>query len=206
LPHHANLIPLQVNLMRVKLCIRLAILAATCAAHHFALGSDRLCAHATWATCSGLIKDAIDKDDGSEPKRLLGLAMEWNESCDARYEQLRKVGRAESSVPDSEKVYEAVRDKLNPESIAKDKALDLLFRTWLPRVAEVIEWASGPFVSGLRAFFTSSSIASDYDELRICNVDIQTALNKKLMPYMEPDWKSKLNTAVQQAGQELRTP
>ncbi|AXC15945.1 hypothetical protein ACPOL_6733 (plasmid) [Acidisarcina polymorpha] len=132
--------------------------------------------------------------------------MEWNSSYAARFDHLRKGGVIEPSFPDSEKIYEAVKDKLDPRSIAKDKAREVLIKKLLPRVAFIVEWSSTPFAEGLKVFLSSSETASDYDELRLANDDVQRSIERKLGPYLQSDWKATLNAAIIEAAPELRNP
>ncbi len=41
----------------------------------------------------------------------------------------------------------------------------------------------------LKAFFSSSEIASDYSELKLMNDSIQKKLAGLLAPHMKPDWR-----------------
>ena len=85
------------------------------------------CAHGTWAACGVAVKNELDKNP-SEPKRIVELAGLWGRSYSVRFDALRKNGKIEKSIPDSDKIFEAVSAKLNPVDIAKDKTVDALSR------------------------------------------------------------------------------
>jgi hypothetical protein len=58
--------------------------------------------------------------------------------------------------------------------------------------------AGSAWVTALKASLTSSEIASDFDELELMNRLMQKEIIKELTPFMVPDWKVKLNRAVDQ--------
>jgi hypothetical protein len=65
---------------------------------------------------------------------------------------------------------------------------------------------STPLGVALQAFFNSSEIATDYDELRLMNDDLQSRFMEKLGPSLRPNWKNLLNSATQQAAPQLVAP
>jgi len=166
---------------------------------------DSLCANTTWSNCGVAVKEALQKNP-SDPKDILQIASAWGRAYDARYNELRAKGRVEKATPDADKIFEAVSSKLNPLEIAKDKARDALVKKYLARLAPVVEWAGGSVAEGLKAFLDSSEIATDYDELRLINDDIQSRVATLLQPFVKPDWKETLNQAVREAGPQLRKP
>ncbi len=162
-----------------------------------------LCANTTWSNCGVAVKEALQKNP-SDPKDILQIASAWGMAYEARYNELRKKGRVEKATPDADKIFESVSSKLNPLEIAKDKTVDALVKKYFARLAPVVEWAGGSIAEGFNAFFDSSEIATDYDELRLMNDDIQSRVSTLLQPYFKPDWKQTLNQAVKEAGPQLR--
>lgn len=167
--------------------------------------AQSVCPNSTWSNCGIAVKQELQTKP-SDPKKVIQLAMLWGAAYDAQYNELRKKSRLQTSTPDSDKIFEQVSSKLNPVDIATDKALDALVKKFLPRVAPVLEWASSPLAVALKAFFDSSEIASDYDELRLMNDAIQNRVAILLQPYLKPDWKDLLKHAVQDAAPQLRKP
>jgi hypothetical protein len=163
---------------------------------------ERVCEVGTWSQCGVAVKQALDERP-SDPREVLNIALAWGAGYDKQFDRLRRAGRLESSTPDSEKIYEAVKDKLDPKEIAKDRALEALVKKHFARAAPVLEFANGPIAAALFAFFDSSEIASDYDELRHMNVEIQKEVVELLGPALRPDWRPKLQNAVQQAVPQL---
>lgn len=161
------------------------------------------CTKSTWSNCGVAVRQELDKNP-TDLKRIVEIAGLWGTAYSAQYDSLRRRGKLETSTPDAQKIYDAVADKLNPINIAKDKASDALLKRFLPRLAAIMEWAPAPAVEALKAFFDSSEIATDYDELRLMNDDIGRRLARLLEPYMVQDWKDRLKQAVQAAGPQLR--
>lgn len=166
--------------------------------------AEDACSKGTWANCGMAVKKELDKAPPAQ--RTVELALLWEKAYDARFNELRRSGKLERSTPDSEKIYEAVKEKLNPIEIAKDKAKEELLKKYLPRLAPLMKWAGGPIGTALQAFFNSSEIATDYDELRLMNNDLQELILKQLSPLLKPDWNAQLRQAVEAAGPQLRMP
>ena len=167
--------------------------------------AEQVCKTSTWSNCGLAIKQELDKKP-ADPKRVVQLAAAWGESFGARFNSLRKQGRVEQSTPDSEKIFDEINSKLNPVEIAKDKALEAILKRYLAFAATALEWAEKPLAVALKAFFDSSEIATDWDELRLMNDDIQKRVAVLLAPHMRTDWKERLNAAAQAAGPQLRRP
>lgn len=162
------------------------------------------CTHGTWSNCGVAAKQWLDANPNASVQELLAVAAQWNMAYDKQYNDLRARGQLQQSTPDADKVFEAVKDKLDPREMAKDQAVDALVKQFLPKVAPVLKWASdNPFIVALKAFFTSSEIASDYDELRLMNDDLQQRFINVLTPSLDPDWNDKLKAAVTDAAPSL---
>jgi hypothetical protein len=162
-----------------------------------------VCNKGTWSNCGVAIKKALDKKP-SDPKTILQIAQSWAKSYDTQFNALRKQGRIEKSTPDSEKIFEAVKSQLDPIEISKDQVVDDLVKKYLPKAAPVLKFASGPIGAALGAFFNSSEIATDYDELRLMNDQIQQAVLALLQPSLDSDWQSSLQQAVKNAVPQLK--
>lgn len=167
---------------------------------------DDACTKGTWANCGAAAKQWLDKNASPTPQQLVRVANLWAEAYGKQFDQLRAAHRIEKSTPDSEKIFEAVKSKLDPIDIAKDKAVDSIVKKLLPKAAVVLKWASTPLGVALQAFFNSSEIATDYDELRLMNEDLQSRFMEKLGPSLKPNWKDLLNSATQQAAPQLVAP
>ena len=166
--------------------------------------ADQVCrAKDNWANCGVAIRRELDQKP-TDVKRLADLASMWGAAYGARYDFLRRQHHLDTATPDSEKIFEEVNSKLNPIEIAKDKAQDALLKRCLSWLATLVEWTEKPIAVLLKAFFTSSEIASDYDELRLMNDDLQKSFAALLAPYMKPDWQQRLTNAVNSATPQLR--
>ena len=86
------------------------------------------------------------------------------------------------------------------------KIIDALVKKYLSQLAPVLVWASSPLAEALKAFFDSSEIATDYDELRLMNNLIQLKVAALMQPFFKPHWKDTLKQAVQEAAPQLRKP
>ena len=172
----------------------------------FAASTADVC-RGTWANCGGAVKTDLMRRP-QDPRAIVELGNLWAAAYERQYEFLRSQGRLQQSTPDADKIFEAVKSKIDPVEIAsdrlKDKAVEALIKKYLSRLAPLIKFASGPYIEALKAFFTSSEIASDYDELRLMNDDIQQRIAELLQPYLRPDWKASVNTAFQQATPIIR--
>lgn len=162
-----------------------------------------ICASSTWSNCGVEIKKELDKKP-IDPKLVIHLAIVWGKAFDIRYDALRKEGHVQTSTPDSEKIFGAIKSKIDPIEVAKDKAIDELLKKYLPGAAAVMKFASGPISTALQTFFNSSEIATDYDELRLMNDDLQRRITALLESSLDPDWQSKLQNAVHEAMPLLR--
>jgi hypothetical protein len=172
-----------------------------------AASAEEICGKGTWANCGMAVKAEIDKQPDN-PKAIIALASVWAASYDRQYDFLRSRGHLEKSTPDAEKIFAEVESKVDPIDIVSDKVKDKILETavkrYLSRLAPLLKFASSPFAAALKAFFDSSEIASDYDELRLMNDDLQARISAKLAPYLKPDWQVRLNSAAQQAAPALR--
>jgi hypothetical protein len=159
----------------------------------------------TWSNCGVAVKQWLDSNANPNVQDLIAVAMQWNAAYDKQYNALRASGRLQKSTPDADKIFEAIKGKLDPREMAKDQAVDALVKKFLPKVAPVLKWASdNPFMVALKAFFTSSEIASDYDELRLMNDDLQGRFMSILTPKLDPDWNDKFKAAVNEAVPSIR--
>ena len=180
-----------------------------CAAVVFLCGTlkaqsvQSICANTTWSNCGVAVKLELKKNP-SDPKEILQIALAWGKAYDSRYQELRQKGRIQTATPDADKIFEAVKSKIDPLEIAKDQAVDALAKKYFSRLAPIVEWAGGPIAEALKAFFDSSEIATDYDEVRLMNDDIQKRIAVLLQPFFKPDWKEILNQAVKEAAPQLK--
>jgi hypothetical protein len=173
----------------------------------FAATATEVCENSTWSNCGAAVRAELDRKP-TDPKTIIMLANAWAGSYDKQYNWLRSKGQLQKSVPDSEKIFDELRSKVDPLDIVADKVKDKVIETavkrYFSRLAPLVVIASGPIGQALKAFFTSSDIATDYDELRLMNEDIQARVSALLAPYLKPDWKSMLTNAVQQAVPSLK--
>jgi hypothetical protein len=179
----------------------------SCCTSLCAAAADEVCAKSTWANCGMVVKAELDRQP-NDPKRIINLAGLWAASYDKQYDFLRSRGRLERSTPDAEKIFAEVESKVDPIDIVsdqvKDKVLEVAVKRYFSRLAPLLKFASSPLAAALKVFFESSEIASDYDELRLMNDDLQTRITTQLSPYLKADWKARLNSAVQEAAPSLQ--
>lgn len=179
------------------------------AVNGLAATATQVCESSTWSNCGAAVRAELDRNP-TDPKTILTLANAWAVSYDKQYNWLRSKGKLQQSVPDSEKIFDELRSKVDPLDIVTDKVKDKLIETavkrYFSRLAPLVAVASGPIGQGLKAFFTSSDIATDYDELRLMNDDIQSRVGRLLAPYLKTDWKAMLTNAAQQAVPSLKKP
>jgi hypothetical protein len=134
--------------------------------------AENICRQAgNWANCGMAVKQELSAGSITV-ERAVDLGVLWGRAYGDRYDWLRKKGRVESSTPDAEKIRKLVLDRLDPRSIAKDRATDAILKKYLPTLAALVQWAKNPITAALYAFFNCSEIASDYDELRLMNEDL----------------------------------
>jgi hypothetical protein len=194
-----------------RVCLSVVALVGICGTARSAAAATaaEICGNSTWSNCGSAVRMELDRTPG-DAKTIVAVAGLWAASYDKQYNWLRSKGRLEKSVPDADKIFEEIKSKVDPLDIVTDKIKDKLIETavkrYLSRLAPLVVFASSPIVQALKAFFNSSEIASDYDELRLMNDDIQRRLATQLSPYLKPDWKTLLNSAAQQAGPSLRRP
>jgi hypothetical protein len=166
---------------------------------------DSACSKSTWSNCGVAIRQALDRGL-SDPKDILNLALLWAAAYDARYSELRKQGHLEKSTPDSEKISEELKSHIDPLEIAKDKIEDKVLKLLLGKLAFLVDVASSPWITALKISLNSSEIASDYDELELMNRSMQKQIVKQLTPFMLPEWKVRLNQAVDQKDLIITKP
>jgi hypothetical protein len=158
-----------------------------------------------WANCGISVRRELEKKP-SDPKRVVELAGLWGSAYGDRFDALRKARRIETATPDSAKIFAEVNSRLNPIDIAKDKSEEVLLKKYLSWVATLMEWMEKPLSQALKAFFDGSETATDYDELKLMNDDIQKRVMVLLDPHLRSDWKDKLKRAVIDASPQLIKP
>lgn len=79
-----------------------------------------------------------------------------------------------------------------------------LVKKFLPQLAPVLKFAGSKLATALAAFFSSTEIATDYQEVKVMNDDLQDQFATRLAPVLKPNWKDLLNTAVEQAAPQLQ--
>jgi hypothetical protein len=167
-----------------------------------ASGQADLCRDRTWSNCGIAVKQRLDANP-TELFQILALAESWGNAFDKEYEVLRKKGRLERAVPDSVKIKERLWEQINPISLAKDAALDAIVKRYFARLAPFIKFATGPIRSVVDAAIIPSDIATDYDELRMMNDDIQRKIAGLLRPHLRPDWELLFQNAAASAAPQL---
>lgn len=178
--------------------------AATVQSALTAASAEDACNNGTWANCGLAVKQELDRSPNVD--RVIALGTLWGKAFDTQFDNLRKQHRVERAVPDSEKIYEAIKSKIDPLDIVTDRAREAAIKRFLPRLEFVVKWASGPIGAALQAFFTPSDIATDYDELRLMNDQLQEQMLNVLRPSLRPNWNDQLKSAVQSAAPQLRMP
>lgn len=172
----------------------------------FALSAVEAC-RGTWSNCGVAVKIELEKRP-SDAKTVVDLAGLWAVAYDKQFNWLRSKGKLQQSTPDADKIFEAVRSKLDPLDIAsdkvRDKVVEALLKRYLAHLAPIVQFASGPIGEALKVFFDSSEIATDFDELRLMNDDIQRRLGSLLEPYLKPNWQALVNRATQEAIPTIR--
>jgi hypothetical protein len=136
-------------------------------------------ANAFWADCAKNVKAAIKATN--DPKEALQLAAMWAE----RYELLYKAN-AQTTWPlsDEERLTsgmeglwdETIGKNLDPTGLALDAAL----KRYIPRLAAVVELASGPYVAFFWNLIAPSPIANDFTAAKPDNAEINRLVMSKL--------------------------
>ena len=155
---------------------------------------EAACTKSTWSNCGVAIKQALDKKPAN-PKDIVNLALLWASAYGARFDELRRKGHLEKSTPDSGKVSDAVESKIDPVDFAEDTADEAILKAVLGKLAFLVEFFNS---DALNAFFNSSEIKSDYDELQLMDRILQKQITQQLEPYMKADWREQLKQAIGQ--------
>ena len=165
------------------------------------------CTNGTWANCGNAVQQWLKGNSNADPKDVLRVANLWGQAYASRFDELRAKGQIQEATPDSEKIKEAIRSKLDPVEVTKDEIEDAvlkgLVKKFLPQLAPVLKFASGKLATVLSAFFDSTEIATDYQELKLMNDDLQNQFAARLSVVLKPNWNDLLNKAVEQAAPQL---
>lgn len=168
--------------------------------------TESICKNSSWSNCGVAVKQVLDNNPPTNPHDIVALGMLWAASYGKQYDALRASGHLDRSTPNSQKIFEEVSSKLNPVDIAKDKAIDALVKRFLPRLAFLFKFAETPLGVALKAFFSSTDIASDLDELNLINDDLSKRFADLLEPFLQADWNDKLKAAAKSSMPALGLP
>ena len=166
--------------------------------------AEDVCSNSTWSNCGVVVKRELENTQ--DVKRTVDLAFIWSNAFGKEYDTLRKRGRLEKAVPESERIREVLNDNFNPVEIAKDQAREVLLERCCKTVAFIMKWAGAPMIAALQAYFDGQDTATDWDELRNMNDELQGIVLSRMRPYMRPDWQARLTGAVEQSRQQLKLP
>lgn len=165
---------------------------------------EKACAEGTPMTCGGVVQDAL-RSLGDDPRRALELGLLWGRAFEGEVERLKRAGRLKTAERDADKIQGWFEDQIDPLSHAQDAALEALLKKYLPRLATVLGLLEAP-LGGFAAFFDSSEIATDFDELRFLNDQIQERIAAKISPHLDKAWRVEYEKIGRRAGPALRTP
>ena len=179
--------------------IALIAAAQCCTALSSAQSLEVACnSNASWSTCGVAVRHELDKMP-TNPERIVAIAKTWGQAYARQFDWLRAHGRLTESAPDSQKVFDEVSSRLDPLQVSKDRAEEALLKRYLPLIATIMGWLEKPFVQGLKISAISSDTATDYDELELMNNDLQRRIAILLEPYLQPNWKTSLATALEKS-------
>lgn len=165
---------------------------------------EKACADSTPMTCGGAVEDAL-KALGDNPHRALELGLLWGRVFEKEVDRLKRAGRLKTAQRDADKIQGWFEDQIDPLSYAQDAALEALLKKYLPRMATVLGLLEAP-LGGIAVFFDSSEIATDFDELRFLNAQIQERIAAKISPHLDKAWRGGLEEIGRRAGPALRAP
>lgn len=131
-----------------------------------------------WADCAKKVKEAIETAE--TPQQAIQFAIEWNQRFSAlvaAYPEDDWTADDQQRFEDAfnDKIQEQI-DKVNPLKVIEDALFEQLF----PRVAAILEWASGPVATAISTLIAPSPIANPVQEAKPYNSEIQAALRQKL--------------------------
>lgn len=164
---------------------------------------EEICKSSTPMNCGGAVGKAL-KVLGDDPKRALELGLLWGAVFESELRRMKGTGQLKTSEKDSEKIEEAFRDEVDPIAKLGGAVLETLVKRYLPKVATVLGLLESPVLGGLAAFFDSSQVASDFDELRLLNDSVQAQVAAKLDRYLGPDWQKRFAEVGARVGPELK--
>src|SRR5438045_2001861 len=109
--------------------------------------AEDACNNGTWANCGLAVKQELDRSPNVD--RVIALEVLWGKAFDMQFDNLRRQHRVERAVPDSEKIYEAIKSRIDPLDFVADRAKEAAIKRFLPRLEFVAKWASGPIGTAL---------------------------------------------------------
>lgn len=166
--------------------------------------------------CATLIQRALKNapDPLANPNPVFRLAALWDAKFESEYEVFRRSKQLKSAKSDYELIMEEIEKQIDPREIVKEKIAEKIrtrvsawFVKRFKQMAPVVRFLGSRIVSlgltGVGAFLKPSEIATDWDERRHLNDQIQDDIANKLMPLLKPDWRYKFE---KQVGPVLERP
>lgn len=158
--------------------------------------------NATPMNCGGAVLRELEALQ-DQPKAALELGLLWGTVYAKEVDRMEKTGRLKKAEKDFDKIEAWFAEKVDPISLGADAALDATLKKYLPKVATVLGLLEAP-LAGLRAFFDSSQIGTDFDELSALNDQIQELIARQLDAHLKSGWRSDLEAIARSAGPALR--
>src|SRR5262245_35125550 len=97
-----------------------------------AQGDAKNCAKTTWQQCALFVKD--DLKAAHNANATFNTMTQWNNKFDETYKAMRATRQPVASQTDLDKIQEGIRKKVDPIEWARDKAIEVIVRRYLPRI------------------------------------------------------------------------
>jgi hypothetical protein len=93
--------------------------------------------------------------------------------------------------------------QLNPINMAKDDATNAALKDYFTHLGPLITLYSSPWISAVSNFMRPAGTATDLDELNGANDIIQNKVITLLKPYLNTNWHSSVQTAIDAASSDF---
>lgn len=171
----------------------------------------------TYFDCAQVILRSLNAlpADQKDPAPVFKLAEIWDARFEKEYHQFLSGKNVKNSQSDYDKLKEEIGSKINPADIVQDEISENLKKKvakWVAKrfkqLAPVVYFLESKIATlastAIGAFLTPSEIATDWDERKGTNDQIQEEISKKMAPFFKPDWKVQFKSQVGPTLERMR--
>ena len=156
-----------------------------------------------WTVCAEQVKTAIGNAQSAQ--EAVVAADRWAD----RYKQLYEMNPTGEWLPSDIDLFEKKLEDLLDDTVGQwldpaDLALGMALSRYLPKVATVLEFASGAIASAIFVLLAPSPVANEFQAAKPVNDEIANLLRAKLEGRLGPTWQWSYDAAIRDAFQQTQ--